>query len=182
MTEIKKENPQRMLSKSLLVHALLELMEERPYNEINITDLSKKADLSRRTFYRHFATIDEVLDYVLIQISKQFSVYQAQQRPRTLKEIAFTFFSYWQQHRQFLQVLKNNNLLYRLHNKFAIISSNAKEEKAPVYTDVSLIDYAISFTSGALWNLLVKWLDNGAVQSPKEMSDIVECVLKHLTQ
>lgn len=179
MTENRKDNPQRKLSKNLLVHALLDLMGEVPYNQINITDLSRKADLSRRTFYRHFATVDEVLDYVLVQISEQFSKYQTKQKPSDLKAVTYTFFSYWEKHKQFLQILKNNNLLYRLHDKFMIVP-NDRKRIVTKSAETPLIEYAVCFTSGAIWDLLIQWLDNGATQTPSEMAEIVEKILSHL--
>lgn len=182
MTELKKDNPQRTLSKSLLIHALLDLMEEVPYQEINVTDLAKKADLARRTFYRHFTTIDEVLDFTLIQISEQFLTFQKQYKPTTLKQIAYTFFCYWQKHISFLHLLKKNNLLYRLHDKFPLVQSSDNNRKQSNELDTAIIEYAVNFTSGAMWSLLVKWLENGAVQSPEEMSIMVECILLHLSE
>ena len=54
-------NPIALQSKNMYVSALLELMNEKPYNQISISELSDKADLSRRTFYRLFNSMDEIL-------------------------------------------------------------------------------------------------------------------------
>ncbi|MGN0352476.1 MAG: hypothetical protein ACI4ES_12560 [Roseburia sp.] len=45
-------NPIALQSKEMYVKALLELMKEKPYNQISISELSSKADLSRRTLLK----------------------------------------------------------------------------------------------------------------------------------
>lgn len=176
----KLEKPQSILSKNLLAHALIDLLNDIPYKKINITALTKKADVSRRTFYRHFKTIDELLDFILQQIAKQFYEFQLKQSPRNLEELIFIYFTYWENRKNFLEVLKQNDLLYRLQNTFVsmIQSSPYIDEQ----TDNAIIDYAVAFSSGAVWGLLVKWLENGAIQSTQEMSDIAEQILNHIEE
>jgi AcrR family transcriptional regulator len=42
-----------------LIAALVELSGERPYGEVSIAEIIKKARVSRRTFYEHFKTKEE---------------------------------------------------------------------------------------------------------------------------
>lgn len=178
MTELEK--PQSILSKNLLVHALIDLMNDVPYKKINITALTKKADVSRRTFYRHFKTIDELLDFILQQITKQFYEFQLKQSPKNLEELIFVYFTYWEHRKNFLEVLKHNDLLYRLQNTFVSMTQNSPD--IIEQTNNIIIDYAVAFSSGAVWSLLVKWLEDGAIQNPQEMSDITKQVLNHIFQ
>ena len=48
-------------SKDYLTTALFQLLQTKCLNEIKITDLVKRAGVSRMAFYRNFETIDEVL-------------------------------------------------------------------------------------------------------------------------
>lgn len=180
MTEIKKQSPQSMLSENLLVHALIKLLDNVPYKQINITILTKEADVARRTFYRHFKSIDELLDFTLQQIATQFYKFQMQQAPKDLKELIFVYFTYWESRKDFLIVLKQNDLLYRL--QIAFISITQENQMMSQQSNNIVVDYAIAFSSGAVWSLLVKWLEYGAMQSPKEMKEIAEKVLNHILQ
>lgn len=47
-----------------IADCLLQLIQEKPYEEINITELCKKTGVPRNTFYRYFANKDAVLSYV----------------------------------------------------------------------------------------------------------------------
>lgn len=48
------QNPIALRSREWLTNALLELMKDKPFHEISISEIAEKADLSRRTFYRFF--------------------------------------------------------------------------------------------------------------------------------
>ena len=43
------------LTKRLMKDALLELMEEKPFAKISVTELCERADVNRSTFYAHYA-------------------------------------------------------------------------------------------------------------------------------
>ncbi len=47
--------------KECVYTALLLLMEQKNYNKITVTDITKKAGVSRMSFYRHFNSKDDVL-------------------------------------------------------------------------------------------------------------------------
>ena len=48
------------LSRSWMCAALLQLMEEKPFNRISITEITKKAGVSRVTFYRHYTSKEDI--------------------------------------------------------------------------------------------------------------------------
>ena len=49
------------LTKKALLSAFGELIEEKPFNKITISDLTKKCGLNRMTFYYHFDNIYELM-------------------------------------------------------------------------------------------------------------------------
>lgn len=63
---MKKENPLTVQSKQWILEALLKLMEEKNYEKITIKELTARADLDRKTFYRNFRSKEEVL-YLQLQ-------------------------------------------------------------------------------------------------------------------
>ena len=42
--------------------AFFELLREKDYTDITVTDIIKKAQVSRGSFYRHYSSISEVMD------------------------------------------------------------------------------------------------------------------------
>ena len=47
---------------------LLELMEEKPFSRITVTEVCKLAELNRGTFYLHYLDLDDVLDDILSEM------------------------------------------------------------------------------------------------------------------
>ena len=52
-------------SKKWFAEALKCLMQNKKYSEITIMELSKKAGLDRKTFYRNFETKEDVIRFYL---------------------------------------------------------------------------------------------------------------------
>lgn len=175
VTVTRKEHPQKKKSKEWLSHSLIELMKIKPFKEITITEVSNHADLARRTFYRHFQNLDETLDFALQTLSQEFVLFIEQEKPVDFKEVIEAYFTFWLGYKEFLYILKKNHLLYLLLEDFfpyvrdRLSHTNSKEKKLD---DQIAHDYLFSFSTGGIWNLLVKWLDDGALYSPKEMSEI----------
>lgn len=62
---IKKQPDRRQIrTKRAIREALIVLMEEKPINQITISELSESADINRKTFYAHYNTVEDVLDEI----------------------------------------------------------------------------------------------------------------------
>ena len=54
-----------------LTQALVELMEERPFQELSVTDICRRAMVHRTTFYAHFNDKQELLHYLMVQVERE---------------------------------------------------------------------------------------------------------------
>ena len=181
MTHKRRENPQKTISKEWIAKALFELMKEKPYKEITITEVSEKADLARRTFYRHFETLDDVLNYTMQTTFEQFAIFlSSQQQQMDVPTYVRIFFEYWEQHKWFLQLLQKDNLLFMLLQRFMPAVRDNLHDDVTNIPNAEILEYVFYFASGGLWNLLVKWLEDGTTLSPKEMENIAENIIEHL--
>ena len=52
-------------TRRLLVEALAQLMQERPFQELSVVDICRRAMVHRTTFYAHFNDKQELLRYLL---------------------------------------------------------------------------------------------------------------------
>ncbi len=57
-----KNNRRTKITKLMLKNSLIELMHEKPVNQITIKEICEMADLNRSTFYLHYADQFELLD------------------------------------------------------------------------------------------------------------------------
>lgn len=49
-------------TKAALTAALFELLAEKDFSKISITELTRRADVDRKTFYLHYQSVDEILE------------------------------------------------------------------------------------------------------------------------
>lgn len=161
-------------SRQMIREALIELMAEKHFYDISISEIMKRADLVRRTFYAHFKTKEDVLiTYIdeLISESIEEVMKGVQKCSGTL---ALIYFRLWYDHKEFVNLLKKNNQLpllkafekYISHinkqfNAFSNMGFSKKAEK-----------YASNFYAGAMWNVLDMWLEDGMEETPEELSDL----------
>lgn len=65
MTQNQKNDRRTLYTINAIKDAFLNLIENSPYSKINVSTICKQAEISRATFYLHFASVDEVLDSVI---------------------------------------------------------------------------------------------------------------------
>ena len=173
MTHQRKENPQKAQSKQWLAEALLTLMDQTPYQEITITALTQQADLARRTFYRHFTTVDDVMTYYLEHICDEFIAQLADLTQLDFQTLMLRFFDFWKDYREFLRLLASNQRLFLLLQVFM-----------PKLRD-RLIGEAVDpevyyFISGGMWNLLINSLNVTDEWSTTKFKALATRILLHL--
>lgn len=63
MEEKKARKTDRRIEKTkqAMRHAFVELLKRKPYNAITISELTREADIDRRTFYLHYKCIEDLV-------------------------------------------------------------------------------------------------------------------------
>ena len=62
---VRKTDKRTLYTKNVIKDALLELMESKAFEKITITDVCKKSEINRGTYYLHYYELTEVLDDLL---------------------------------------------------------------------------------------------------------------------
>lgn len=171
-------------SKQWLVESLLSLMEEKPYKDITIKEICEKALLSRRTYYRNFNSKDEILSLYMSKIYKEYVDMLSEENDLSLKNVSIIYFYFCKNNLDFLLILKKNNLLHLVlqkYDEFLPSIFNTFRGHLNLYKSQEHLEYALSFNTGGLWNILIKWLSDGAKKSPEEMSNILISSISYLS-
>ncbi|MGG5315265.1 TetR/AcrR family transcriptional regulator [Enterococcus sp. AZ072] len=167
-----KINPSVTRSKQMITQALIDLMGEKAYTKITITEIVTTAQIARKTFYRNFTSKDEVLAEYIEVLFKQYQNQLSHSSVFTIHEAVLTYFTFWQNHRVFIQLLIQNNLAHLVleaYEKYLPIIDKIHQHSDLAQSDY--YDYSIAFSAGGFWWLLCTWIRKGAVESPKEMAD-----------
>lgn len=156
--------------------ALAQLLQQTPYQQITVSALATRAGLARRTFYRHYVSVDQLLEEMLgAEVAQMFKAIQ-KAHPKHLQEVVYAYFDYWQARLSFLQSLAANHLLPRLLTVLTQATNDSLLARMFPQTE----PYIYAFAAGGIWNLMVAWLQAGAVDAPAVMAQKARLVAKHL--
>ena len=166
-------NPSAIRSREMLTTALLALMQKKPYADISIKDISLKADLNRRTFYRNFTSKDDILFQYGNKLVVQLGLMIQSKNDFSFPTICESYFEFWSLNLDFLMLLKNNNLLYFLFEQFNYFHDKLHLFLPASHAHAKSSPFSAAFALGGFWSLLVEWLDSGSKQSPNEMAKLI---------
>ncbi|MBQ5966879.1 MAG: TetR/AcrR family transcriptional regulator [Clostridiales bacterium] len=157
------------LTRECIDTAMIYLMSEKPYESISISELTKRAGVSRTAFYRNYATKDDVLKEigksVIESLSAQLSKVKSADDVHGALVVFFTKIK--EQHAYVELMVKANvsmNLLFP--------SSHVLENV--VRTTSQKDHYRLIAVDSALDGLVREWIANGYDLSPEELANILE--------
>ena len=107
-------------TRKLLVEALARLLEERPFQELSVTDICRQAMVHRTTFYAHFTDKQELLHYLLESLERECVATCLPQDPERgpreyLLTAARNVFQFFGQHRALYRACLNSGADTRVH-------------------------------------------------------------------
>lgn len=173
----KSTNKLAIQSQRWLLESFYRLLKEKSFFEISISEISKNAGLDRRTFYRHFKSKEELLEQYCQTIISEFTTLLLKQGTINKSNVTIAYFCFWRNHLDFLNLLQRDNLLYFLLKEFEQLLIITRKTVMPEIKESSITKeehYALAFHIGGFFNLLIKWLSQGAVESPEEMAAIMK--------
>ncbi len=145
--------------------ALLELMKEKPLKKITIEELTKKADVGRATFFRHFKTKEDLISYILLEMYKD---YMAERKDDGEDEFlhGVNFFDFYRStfdiHTMLIES-QNENAIFNAYLHFFSPDSKQYPSKQ------KYIYYYIAY---GLFGTTMKWLKDGCKESSEEMAKL----------
>jgi AcrR family transcriptional regulator len=82
-------NPRVWKSMDAIAKSLFRLIHNKPYQTITVSEVCSKAGITRKTFYRNFASLDDVIDFSVYARLRQYIVAQ---NPSSFSEYLLGFF------------------------------------------------------------------------------------------
>ncbi|GAF36273.1 TetR/AcrR family transcriptional regulator [Lentilactobacillus farraginis] len=149
--------------------ALMGLLKERSFEEISVTMLAKRAGVSRAYYYKNFSTFEDIVNkYEMLRI-----ITYLRQLPDaagfTLETLMTHYFQLVLVDRDDQLVListgKEQILIKTFHTVLVYLLRNKLIPLSERTTDPYWGDYF----SGAVINLSISWLKQGATESPQFM-------------
>lgn len=170
MTEQTTKTKRNQFTRMCIGDTIISLMHQKDFDALKISDICKKAGVSRMTFYHYYNSKTDVLkdymdtiiqDYIKLAMkehaSEQFHTYD-----HVLHALLF-----FDQYADFFLTLAHAGL----HSLIISTINQFMEEQVLPTSSVSI--YQLYYYAGALMNLFLKWEEKGKVESAEEIALII---------
>lgn len=176
MTQKNIGNRKALRSQKKISQALIDLMADRPYEEITISKLTDHAGLSRRTFYRNYTSKDDIINQYYHSIWEEYTEKVQKEEDTSLTNIALVFFNIIYKHRELLSLFNQNNLFYLFLNQVSYLMIKDYPNRSTAFDsmDSASLAYITLFISGGFFQMAKAWFDGGQKESPQELADYLK--------
>lgn len=164
------------LVKECIYTALMLLMEKQDYEKITITDISRRAGVSRMAYYRVYQSKDDIIKTHMADVFDQIIDQAKKQEFSTEEEFFICFFSTVQQNTPlFINALKANLLefMWRKMKEYGIALFTAFYQPT---ADAVFLNYRVCFFTGGFLHITREWLETGMKESVETMAQISCCI------
>lgn len=164
---------QNLQKRKEIEDGLLELMQNVPFRQITVTDLSRHLGMSRKSFYHYFpnreACLESLMDRMIqeaalhvVVTSRGFSV--------ALADFAANL-EYWKTRQTFLNVVVQNQLHeIFMERNIRFVKDNKILNAMLTLPDAELDEDILHFYASGYLSLLLRWQQRGFTPPAEEMA------------
>lgn len=148
-----------------ITNAMLELLEEKPIEEISISELVDSAQVGRASFYRNFTCKEDIIKKHFDTHFNEWTSELETKNDEPLSERFKIMISHFEKNRPFYELLNKRGLTFLF--KEAILNSmelNPESEKSEAYMK--------AFAAYALYGWIETWFQRGMKESADEIAEL----------
>ncbi len=162
-------------TKKLLGQTLKEMMAEKPFEKITVSELTKRCGVNRQTFYYHFETIIDLFQWVLYEEAGPLLA-QFTQNPYEWKEAVVQILYFIRSHDAAvlcaLRSIENLQIRAFFMEYFRQVFSGLFDFICrDLDVDQDFKDFMISLHITGAAGLAIQWLESGMKESPEQISE-----------
>lgn len=166
----KRISPSNILAKECIVDALLKLIQDKSLSSISVSELCKKAGVSRMTFYRNYQSIEDIFVRHLSEIFDSYKADDAKAARSGIycdREHIIHYFDYIYEYRNFLDGL--------IQCGFDVIFLNMLTTYICEKWEQQSDKYALTSFAGSLYNMFRLWSES---QYSEDRNMLAEALVK----
>lgn len=161
-----------------IYRALVDLLEQQPFDEITVRDLCRVAQVSRSGFYLHFVDKYDLVDHYgqdLVKLGMQIFYDYRDESLTTLYTRLLTLIN--EQGALITLLLSRQESGESQRQIKTLLRENAARNILPYFGVQSqspvVQKYLIAMTTGAVLSILQEWLDTGRQETPAELVAVI---------
>ena len=141
-----------------ITDGLLELMQDKPFEEITVSDIVRRAEVGRASFYRHFDSKEAVVRHHMARLLKEWG--QEFEAIGKADELGPSLLRHFYGHRSFYLLLHRCGMSHYLLE--AIRGTMELDNKSDQEV------YPLSWFAGGLYGLVDEWMRRGMTIPPEK--------------
>ncbi len=161
---MRKSGQNTKLLVDCIAQGLLELMHEKDYASISISEICKRAGVGRTTFYRHFSKPGNKDDILVYYAASLWSDYCDVKKGLAEKDIWGTLMNFIYDNRNFFSSIGSAQLDHILFSIFYKTIGPEKEDNPE-------IAFIKSFLAGAVFGITYNWVESGFKNTPAKLAE-----------
>lgn len=163
------------LTKKALANALKELMSEKSFSKISVSDICEKCNMNRKSFYYHFKDKYDLVNWVfdtefLSVISRQYTSVSLD----WLVALCTYFYDNREFYKKALNIKGQNSFFEHFYELlFAAFQSSLREMAGPE----NISDFQVNFFADAIAMSIQRWIMSKDCMTPEEfLSQLKMCI------
>lgn len=162
-------NKRKKQSIEKIEKVFIELLQTKELDEIHVSDICKRAQLNRTTFYANYTDVYDLADSIRDKLENDLLYLYQEERTSGFNSNDYL---------KLFRHIRENQVFYRTYFKLGY-DNNYKilvydTELAKKHFQNRFIDYHIEFFKNGLTKIIKMWLQNGCQETPEEMFEIIK--------
>ena len=172
-------NKTALQSQRQIADAMMELIREKPYAQITISELCRTAGISRQTFYSLFTSRENVMVFTLQRdycSGAELAVPgYLKDRKSALQQICREYSAFILRNRRLIKLLVDNHIDYLLYDSFFESMSSCECFLSGI--DPSSRGYALSYYAGGIACVARRYAQEGCTSSAAYLEKLLMTLL-----
>lgn len=176
-----KGNRRVLYTKKLIKESLIDLLQYKKIHEVTVTDICKKSDINRGTFYAHYKDTYDLLKSLEDELFNQILEYIEETPVEDYKDILLLkALELIEKNKELCKILFSKQMENNIVDRIIYIASKSKIDKLvsnSKVVDAAFLDYFIKYSVGGVVSVVQTWLENDLKESPKEIVNIINDII-----
>lgn len=162
-------------SQRAIADAFLSLIRERDFEEISVTEICKRADVVRKTFYNRFPTKDALVRFLIEDFTGGLES-MVDLTQMSVKEMLIIAFKVVLENREMLLLFHERGLFRFAHQSISdyIERSNLLSGLPQTSLDERMHPYIAALISAVLVSVIETWIARGMEEPVEFLADLTE--------
>ena len=177
-----KGNRRILYTQKVIKESLIELLQDKEIHEITVTDICKKADINRGTFYTHYKDAYDLLQSIEDELFDQILKYVMETPIEThLDTLLINVFELIAQNKSLCKVLFCKQRGSKILDRILYIAYKVDIAKLVGNLDINevYLDYLIKYSIGGILSVIQNWLENDIRESPTDIVKFLNNIVNY---